>query len=75
MQEAPEKKQQEKPKIGQIVLWVLVILSLSLNGMTIYALLQARNAAVAAVASAQVTIARISQEPIRTVVSINQDIP
>jgi len=72
---ATKKQAGGKLKFGQVLLCALVILSLALNGLVIFTLYQAREAALGVLESAQVSLFRLTQAPIVTQVKVDQDVP
>ncbi|MBN1877148.1 MAG: hypothetical protein JXA33_23195 [Anaerolineae bacterium] len=64
-----------RSRTGQILLWALVILSLALNGVLIYALNRARLSIAETLTTVRNTVAQVSSQPIVTTVSVDQEIP
>ena len=72
---SPEKQAPSRVKAGQILLWLLVILSLTLNGVLIYALFEVRAGALNAVAALQNTVVQWRDETVVVPVAVDHEIP
>lgn len=64
-----------KHKLWLTVLSLLVMVSLLLNGVLIFALFKARNAALDVLASVRNSVAVMGKEPFTTTVEVDQEIP
>lgn len=64
-----------KQKSWLTALTILVIISLGLNGVLIFALFKARDTALDTLASVRNSVAVMGAEPLTTVVNVDQDIP
>ncbi len=71
----PAKQATSGVKIGRLLLWFLVLLSLALNGVLIYALLEVREGALSTIASLQNTVVQWRDQSIVVPVKVDQQIP
>lgn len=71
----PAKQAPSRVKVGQLLLWFLVILSLALNGVLIYTFFEVRQSVLNTVASLQNTVVEWRDEPIVIPVKVDQQIP
>ena len=72
---SPEKQAPSRVKAGQLILWFLVILSLALNGVLIYALFEVREGALSTIASLQNTVVQWRDQSVVVPVKVDQHIP
>lgn len=71
----PAKRAASGVKVGQLLLWFLVFLSLALNGVLIYALFEVRESALNTIASLQNTVVQWRDQTIVVPVAVDQQIP
>ena len=64
-----------KSRVWLVVLTVLVLISLALNGLLIFALLNVRQTALDVIATARNNLALVGSAPFVTQVSVDQEIP
>ncbi|MFP4394095.1 MAG: zinc ribbon domain-containing protein [Anaerolineales bacterium] len=72
---SPEKQAPSHVKVGQLLLWFLVILSLALNGVLIYTLFEVHQSVLNTIASLQNTVVQWRDESIIIPVKVDQQIP
>ncbi len=72
---SPEERAPSRVRMGQLLLWFLVILSLALNGVLIYALFEVREGALNTIASLQNTVVQWRDETVVVPVEVDHTIP
>lgn len=64
-----------KSRVGMIILWILVLVSLALNGYLLFALNQARLQAQEALTNTRASVQNLGTTPFTTTVHVDQLIP